>query len=88
MVVEASKMPGNGKLVLTGQLGSVMKESATIALNWIRSHARQVCTSCYKFIFFILCVVEMQIIIHTFFVKRCVHFLGGVKAIGEDYMLR
>ena len=65
MVVEASKMPGNGKLVLTGQLGSVMKESATIALNWIRSHARQVCTSCYKFIFFILCVVEMQIIIHT-----------------------
>ena len=42
MVVEASKMPGDGKLVLTGQLGSVMKESATIALNWIRSHARQV----------------------------------------------
>jgi ATP-dependent Lon protease len=42
MVVEASKMPGDGQLVLTGQLGSVMKESATIALNWIRSHARQV----------------------------------------------
>ncbi len=42
MVVEATKMPGDGQLVLTGQLGSVMKESATIALNWIRSHARQV----------------------------------------------
>jgi len=42
MVVETSKMAGTGKLVLTGQLGDVMKESATIALNWIRSHAKQV----------------------------------------------
>ena len=45
MVVEATKMPGDGQLVLTGQLGDVMKESATLALNWIRSHAKQV-TSC------------------------------------------
>lgn len=42
MVVEATKMAGDGQLVLTGQLGDVMKESATIALNWIRSHAKQV----------------------------------------------
>ena len=35
-------MPGSGKLRLTGQLGSVMKESAHAALSWIRSHASQV----------------------------------------------
>jgi ATP-dependent Lon protease len=32
-------MKGDGKLVLTGQLGDVMKESAQIALSYIRSHA-------------------------------------------------
>ena len=39
LVVEATKMRGNGELVLTGQLGEVMKESATLALSWIRSNA-------------------------------------------------
>jgi ATP-dependent Lon protease len=39
MYVEAAKMPGEGKLVLTGQLGDVMKESAQIGLNWLRSNA-------------------------------------------------
>ena len=39
LVVEATKMRGNGDLVLTGQLGEVMKESATLALSWIRSNA-------------------------------------------------
>ena len=39
MFVEASKMEGTGELTLTGQLGDVMKESAQIALNWIRSNA-------------------------------------------------
>jgi ATP-dependent Lon protease len=43
MIVEATKMTGNGELVLTGQLGDVMKESATLALSWIRSHAIEVC---------------------------------------------
>ena len=42
LVVEASKMAGSGDLVITGQLGDVMKESATIALTWIRSHAEHV----------------------------------------------
>src|SRR5262249_56205166 len=39
LFVEAASMPGNGGLVLTGQLGDVMKESARIALTWVRSHA-------------------------------------------------
>lgn len=39
MFVEASKMGGTGQLTLTGQLGDVMKESATLALNWTRIHS-------------------------------------------------
>ena len=31
-----------GELVLTGQLGDVMKESANLALSWIRSNAKKV----------------------------------------------
>ncbi len=42
MIVEATKMAGEGKLTLTGQLGDVMKESATIALNWIRAQWTEV----------------------------------------------
>lgn len=42
MYVEASRMEGDGKLTLTGQLGDVMKESANLALNWVRSHNTQV----------------------------------------------
>ncbi len=37
LFVEATSMPGSGKLALTGQLGDVMKESAQIALSLIRS---------------------------------------------------
>lgn len=39
MVVEASRSPGDSGLTLTGQLGSVMQESAKIALSWVRQHA-------------------------------------------------
>ncbi len=39
LFVEAASMPGKGGLVLTGQLGDVMKESARIALTYVRSHA-------------------------------------------------
>ena len=42
MYVESNKMDGDGKLILTGQLGDVMKESANLALNWVRSQAAQV----------------------------------------------
>jgi ATP-dependent Lon protease len=41
LFVEAASMAGNGNLVLTGQLGDVMKESARIALTYVRSHAAQ-----------------------------------------------
>lgn len=37
--IEATRMPGKGGLVLTGQLGDVMKESAQIALSYVRSQA-------------------------------------------------
>ena len=42
MFVEASKMEGSGELILTGQLGDVMKESAQIALNWVRAASQKV----------------------------------------------
>jgi len=41
LFVEAATMAGKGGLVLTGQLGDVMKESARIALTYVRSHASQ-----------------------------------------------
>ena len=37
LFIEANKMPGKGNLVLTGQLGDVMKESARAALSYIRA---------------------------------------------------
>ncbi len=40
MQVEALIMPGKGSLILTGQLGEVMQESAQAALSYARSHAR------------------------------------------------
>ncbi len=39
--VEVNAMPGKGELKLTGQLGDVMKESAQIALSYIRSIANE-----------------------------------------------
>ncbi|MEY3758799.1 MAG: hypothetical protein RIR39_290, partial [Pseudomonadota bacterium] len=37
LFIEASRIPGNGKLILTGQLGEVMKESAQAALSLLKS---------------------------------------------------
>jgi ATP-dependent Lon protease len=39
LTVEATIMPGSKQLMLTGQLGDVMKESAQAALSWVRAHA-------------------------------------------------
>ena len=41
LFVEAASMAGKGGLVLTGQLGDVMKESARIALTYVKSHAAE-----------------------------------------------
>jgi len=41
LFVEAARMPGAGKLILTGQLGDVMKESAQAALSLIKARARE-----------------------------------------------
>jgi ATP-dependent Lon protease len=42
LFIEATVMTGKPGLTLTGQLGDVMKESARIALSWVRSHAGDV----------------------------------------------
>jgi len=41
LFIESTRMPGKGKLIITGRLGEVMKESAQAALSWIRSHAEE-----------------------------------------------
>ena len=40
LFIEATRMPGQGKLLLTGSLGEVMKESAQTALSYLRSQAK------------------------------------------------
>jgi ATP-dependent Lon protease len=39
LFIESARLPGNGKLILTGQLGDVMKESAQAALSLVKSQA-------------------------------------------------
>jgi ATP-dependent Lon protease len=39
LFIEAQAYPGKGRLIITGQLGDVMRESAQAALSWVRSHA-------------------------------------------------
>jgi ATP-dependent Lon protease len=40
LFIEATRMPGNGRLLLTGSLGDVMKESAQTALSYLRSQSK------------------------------------------------
>ena len=39
--IEVNYFEGKGKLILTGQLGDVMKESAEIAIDYVKAHARE-----------------------------------------------
>jgi len=39
LFIESSRVKGSGKLILTGQLGDVMKESAQAAVTWVKSQA-------------------------------------------------
>src|SRR5687768_2295583 len=41
MVIEALKMPGSGRLIVTGQLGEVMRESVDAGYSYVRSRAEQ-----------------------------------------------
>lgn len=40
LVLEAIQVPGTGKLKLTGSLGEVIRESAELALSWVRMRSR------------------------------------------------
>jgi ATP-dependent Lon protease len=42
LFVEATAMPGKGRLTITGQLGDVMKESAQAALSYVRGHVHEI----------------------------------------------
>jgi ATP-dependent Lon protease len=41
LFIEATRIPGSGKLILTGQLGDVMKESAQAALTLVRARSER-----------------------------------------------
>ncbi len=41
MFIEVTLMPGKGQLILTGQLGDVMKESGTAAMSYVRAHWKE-----------------------------------------------
>jgi ATP-dependent Lon protease len=42
LFIEATAMPGEGRLTITGQLGDVMRESAEAALSYVRAHVGEV----------------------------------------------
>jgi ATP-dependent Lon protease len=42
MVIEALRMPGSGRMTVTGQLGDVMRESVDAAYSYVRSRASQI----------------------------------------------
>lgn len=43
LLVEAACLPGGGKLRVTGTVGPMMRESAEVAMTWVRSHAKRLC---------------------------------------------
>ena len=49
LFIEATRIPGSGKLILTGQLGDVMKESAQAALSLVKSQAESLSVDSTRF---------------------------------------
>ncbi len=49
LMIESLLVPGTGRLILTGQLGDVMKESARAALSWIKSNRTDIKNDPSKF---------------------------------------
>jgi ATP-dependent Lon protease len=49
LFIEATRIPGSGKLILTGQLGDVMKESAQAALSLLKSQAESLGVDATRF---------------------------------------
>ena len=49
LYIESVLTPGKGNLTMTGNLGDVMKESATIALQWVKAHAAELGIDIEKF---------------------------------------
>ncbi|RHZ45245.1 hypothetical protein Glove_682g46 [Diversispora epigaea] len=71
LFIEATQMPGKGILQLTGKLGDVIKESAQIALSWVRAHSFQL-------------GITNSSTESTFFFQRDVHVHFPAGAIGKD----
>ncbi|MDR0509860.1 MAG: endopeptidase La [Rikenellaceae bacterium] len=49
LYIESILTPGKGAMNVTGNLGDVMKESATIALEWVKAHYEELGIDCEKF---------------------------------------
>ena len=62
LFIEASTMPGSGKLQLTGQLGDVMQESVHCAVSWIRANSGSVSVKTEQ----LACPTSIQHAFHCF----------------------
>lgn len=63
MFVEASRMEGEGQLTLTGQLGDVMKESAHLAISWLRTNAKKYQLTNSKFTQLMMMMMYVQVVL-------------------------
>ena len=48
LFIEATQMPGSGRLILTGKLGEVMRESCQASLSWLKSNVGTIFASYFK----------------------------------------
>ncbi|HLH66369.1 MAG TPA: endopeptidase La [Solirubrobacteraceae bacterium] len=68
LFVEATAMPGSGKLTITGQLGDVMRESAQAALSYVRANAGELAPG----------------LAHDWFAKQDIHIHVPAGAVPKD----